>query len=45
METSSSAIPVSDVQIKLIQTEKEVEDAFWSGQEVEEWKSFVWSKP
>lgn len=29
METSS--IPLSDVQIILIQSEKEVEEAFWSG--------------
>lgn len=43
METSSSAIPLSDDQIILIQTERQVEEAFWSGQEREQWKSFVWS--
>lgn len=45
METSSSTISLSDVQIMLIQSEKEVEEAFINVQEMEEWKSFVWSNP
>lgn len=45
METSSSAIPPSDVHIILIQSEKEMEDTFWNGQEMEEWISFVLSNP